>query len=114
MPDTYYENRMLAALEERVQILANENRDLKIEMEKILRDRDIELLKHNIEVINRYDCEVQQVIAASSILTEAWDNFRVQYQITATKELLETAKEKNRRSLLWCVPRVRAQDGVQI
>jgi hypothetical protein len=85
---------MIPALEERNAKLANENRELKIKMEELIENRDADVLRYHLECIDSYDKKVQQIIAASSILSEAWDNFRVQYELTASQELLQTAKDK--------------------
>lgn len=92
--DNYCTDRMNKALEERLQIVSTENRELREKVENMLADYDAATLRKSIAAIDKYDRQVQQIIAASSILSEAWDNFRVQYQLTASKELLQTAKEK--------------------
>ena len=91
----YYDNpRALRAAEERLEILGAENRNLRESLLKMQQDYDAAVLRGKIESIDRYDREVQMLIAADPRLQEAWDNFRVQYQLTVSKELLETAREK--------------------
>lgn len=57
-------------------------------------DMDANQLRATILNINLYDEQVQMIISANPLLGEAWDSFRVQYQLMANKELLETAREK--------------------
>lgn len=94
MTDDYCLKRMNTALEERLQLVSKENTELKQKVEKMLGDYDAMELRKRIERLDDYDRTVQQIIGASSILSEAWDNFRVQYQLTASEALLETAREK--------------------
>jgi hypothetical protein len=85
---------IILAAEERAQMAHTEMNNMREELEGLRKDYDAALLKQSIDAINRYDEDVQLIISSHPILQEAWDNFRVQYQITASKALLETAREK--------------------
>lgn len=91
----YYDNpRALLAAEQRLEILGAENRNLRESMLKMQQDYDAAVLRGKLESIDRYDRDVAMLIAADPRLQDAWDNFRVQYELTVSKQLLETAKEK--------------------
>ena len=94
MNDYYQRAGALHAAEERSQIMAQQMESMRKEMEKMRLDYDAAVLRTKLQLIDRYDEQVQLIIGAHPHLSEAWDNFRVLYQLSANKELLETAKEK--------------------
>jgi hypothetical protein len=94
MNDYYSDPRALRATEDRLQAMSKELLEAKEKIDRMYGDYDAAILRSKIASIQTYDETVQQIIAASPILQEAWDNFRVQYQLTASKELLQTAREK--------------------
>jgi energy-coupling factor transporter ATP-binding protein EcfA2 len=78
-----------------MQRILDENAALRDKLEAMHREAwTNENTKRRVKALNEYDEEVQKLIAADHNLQEAWDNFRVLYQLTAGKPLLETANQK--------------------
>lgn len=96
MSDYYSNPGALRAAEDRLATMAKELEEARKTIRDMFADYDAASLRNKLKQINDYDEDVQAIIAADSNLAQAWDNFRVLYELTARKELLQTAREKMR------------------
>jgi hypothetical protein len=96
--DYYKQPGALRAAEARAEMMATEVENMRKEMKTMRTDYDANVLRNRLIQIATYDEQVRLIISAHPILQEAWDNFRIQYQLTASKALLETAHEKIHRN----------------